>query len=184
MKPRILTLVLSMLLLVLIGVYLTARSNTDAAETTSTEVNYLPVVQNTTASTMPIESTVPAGETTVPAETTIPTEIPVSTPTSTPPGNTNIFFVAPNGTAQGDGSSDKPWSLARALRQPAAVQPGATIWMRGGTYTGMFRSLLQGTADAPITLRQVPGERATIDGSLYIAMLGRSTGVLKLQTQA
>ena len=84
-------------------------------------------------------------------------------------GNANTFFVAPNGSAQGDGTSVNPWSLAKALTQPAAVRPGAIIWMRGGTYTGMFRSDLQGTADAPITVRQMPGERATINGSLYIA---------------
>jgi len=48
------------------------------------------------------------------------------------------------------------------------VQPGDTIWLRAGTYRGTFTSQLTGTAAAPIILRQYPGERATIDGTVTI----------------
>ncbi len=40
--------------------------------------------------------------------------------------------------------------------------------MRGGRYAGEFLSLLTGTAEKPIVLRQYPGERATIDGRIDI----------------
>lgn len=75
------------------------------------------------------------------------------------------FFAAPNGSAGGNGDIGNPWDLQTALSQPAAVQAGDTIWMRGGTYTGRFVSQLTGTASAPIVVRQYPGERATIDGN-------------------
>jgi hypothetical protein len=74
------------------------------------------------------------------------------------------FYVSPSGTPGGDGSKARPWNLATALAHPAAVKPGDTIWLLGGTYVGAFDSRLKGTAAAPITVRQAPGERATIDG--------------------
>jgi hypothetical protein len=65
--------------------------------------------------------------------------------------------------SSGDGSRERPWDLATALAHPAAVRPGDTLWLRGGTYRGGFTSRLKGAAGAPITVRQIPGERATID---------------------
>src|SRR5213078_3276221 len=59
----------------------------------------------------------------------------------------------------------RPWNLATALSGGnGKVQPGDTVWLRGGTYAGQFRSTLTGTAAAPIVVRQYPGERAIIDG--------------------
>jgi hypothetical protein len=78
------------------------------------------------------------------------------------------FYVSPDGTADGDGSRARPWSLVKALAQPEDVKPGDTVWMRGGTYKGRFESKLAGTAAAPVILRQAPGERATIDGALWV----------------
>src|SRR5450759_4222902 len=74
------------------------------------------------------------------------------------------FFVSPDGKSSGDGSMERPWDLATALAGPGAVQPGDTIWLRGGTYRGGFRSSLSGRKGAPIIVRQYPGERAVIDG--------------------
>jgi hypothetical protein len=74
------------------------------------------------------------------------------------------FYVAPNAAANGNGSFANPWRLQTALDQPAAVDPGDTIWLRGGTYNGDYVSWLQGTAANPIVVRQYPGERAIIDG--------------------
>ena len=73
------------------------------------------------------------------------------------------FLVSPGGTADGDGSKARPWDLQTALHHPGAVKPGDTIWLLGGTYRGGFKSRLKGAADAPVTVRQAPGERATID---------------------
>lgn len=78
------------------------------------------------------------------------------------------YFVAPDGSAVGNGSIEQPWSLITALAQPTIVEPGDTIWLRGGTYRSDYTSRLKGSAAAPVVLRQYPGERATIDGRLSI----------------
>ena len=73
------------------------------------------------------------------------------------------YHVSPSGTARGNGSLEKPWDLPGALAQPRAVKPGDTLWLHGGRYAGAFTSRLRGQPGAPITVRQFPGERATID---------------------
>jgi len=74
------------------------------------------------------------------------------------------YYVAPAGSASGNGSWNRPWDLASALAGASgAIHAGDTIWLRGGTYRGAFRSTLQGTAAAPIVVRQYPAERAIID---------------------
>ena len=78
---------------------------------------------------------------------------------------TDGFHVTVDGTPEGDGSIDAPWDLATALAHPASVTPGSTIWVHGGAYPGPFTSTLTGTAEAPIVLRAMPGERATLDGT-------------------
>src|SRR6266567_4873869 len=83
------------------------------------------------------------------------------------------FYASPTGSPSADGSFANPWDLATALSGPAAVTPGSTIWLRGGTYTNPvdprgFPSTLMGTADAPIVVRQYPGERATVTNALLV----------------
>jgi hypothetical protein len=87
--------------------------------------------------------------------------ITVTAPTT--PVGTHVFYVSPNGSVSGDGSAAKPWDLKTALAQPAAVKPGDTIYVLGGTYHGNFVSTLTGTATAPITVQAAPGQHATID---------------------
>jgi hypothetical protein len=91
-------------------------------------------------------------------------------PPPPPPGSRAGYYVAPTGSPTGDGSATRPWDLATALAQPAAVQPGDTIWLRGGTYPGLnqLTSQLTGTAAQPIIVRQYPGERAIIDGQIIV----------------
>ena len=91
------------------------------------------------------------------------------------------FYVSPTGTtstAPGTGTITNPWALQTALSQPAAVHPGDTIWLRGGTYTGNFTSYLTGTSSLPIVVRQYPGERATLDGNVNPGESGSSAPVL------
>lgn len=45
------------------------------------------------------------------------------------------------------------------------MQPGDTVWIRGGTYTGTYRFTRGGTAGNVVIYRAYPGERATIDGN-------------------
>lgn len=87
------------------------------------------------------------------------------------------FYVSPTGSASGDGSISRPWTFTAALAAPAAVHPGDTIWMRGGTYAmktpAEFWNKLNGTATAPIIFRRYPGESVKIDlrnmaSSLYV----------------
>jgi ribosomal protein L27 len=78
------------------------------------------------------------------------------------------YFAAPNGSRAGDGGERRPWDLATALAggsQANRVQPGDTIWLRGGTYRGGFRATVAGREGAPVVVRQFPGERAVIDGA-------------------
>ncbi|HEU4563793.1 MAG TPA: hypothetical protein VFS05_04050, partial [Gemmatimonadaceae bacterium] len=75
------------------------------------------------------------------------------------------WYVAPTGASSNDGTSAHPWSLASALSNASGkIQPGDTVWLRGGTYAGAFTSTLAGTSTRPIIVRQYPGERATLDG--------------------
>jgi len=107
-------------------------------------------------------------------EATTPGGGRTSSPTDDmPPARIPDFFVSPTGSPSGDGSFTNPWDLATALSGPAAVTPGSTIWVRGGTYSagpyyGGYLSDLTGTADAPIVVRQYPGERATVTKFLVV----------------
>lgn len=82
------------------------------------------------------------------------------------PVRASDFYVSPTGSAGGDGSINNPWDVYTAFNQPASVQPGDTLWLRGGIYTPenpswpAIQCYLQGTANAPIIVRGYPGERA------------------------
>ncbi len=89
-------------------------------------------------------------------------------PRALPPGTRVGYYVTTNGTSSGDGTSAKPWNLQTALSGGnGTVQPGDTIWLRGGMYagTGAINTTLTGTAAAPIVVRQYPGERAILDAN-------------------
>jgi hypothetical protein len=92
-----------------------------------------------------------------------------STPSTSPVADRN-HFVAPSGQRSGDGTRARPWDLATALAGAnGRVQPGDTVWLLGGRYIGDdFTTHLRGTAAARITFRQLPGQRATIDGRLLV----------------
>ncbi len=88
-------------------------------------------------------------------------------PTESAPAVRIGKYVAPNGTSGGSGTIDSPLDLRTALGG-GRVSPGDTVWVRGGTYRGDFVNSLNGTSAARITVRAVPGERATIDGHLIV----------------
>ena len=76
-----------------------------------------------------------------------------------------MFYVATDGQSGNDGSAARPWDLQTALSNTAGVGPCATVWLRGGTYKGTFVSSLNGRDGSPVVIRQMPGERATIDSA-------------------
>jgi len=83
-------------------------------------------------------------------------------------------YASPAGSSHSDGTLSSPWDLATALSGAGGrIQPGDTLWLLGGRYSGSFTSTLAGLDDAPIIVRQNPGDRATIDGSLVVN--GRDT---------
>lgn len=77
------------------------------------------------------------------------------------------WYVAPNGTAGGDGSRERPWSLEEAIRPHPMIAPMDTIWVRKGIYNGAFVSRLKGAPGKPVVLRAYPGERVVLDGRGY-----------------
>lgn len=74
------------------------------------------------------------------------------------------IIVAPNGSANGDGSMERPLDLGTALGAASPAKPGGAVLLRGGTYAGDFTSVIAGTPSAPITVRSFPGEWAVLDG--------------------
>ena len=79
------------------------------------------------------------------------------------------YFVSPTGSSTADGSEAHPWSLAAALAGAnGRIQPGDTVWLRAGTYTGVFLGTVAGAPGKPVVFRGYPDERATIDGRLKL----------------
>ena len=75
------------------------------------------------------------------------------------------WYVAPNGTAAGDGSLALPWDLGTALSgADGRVKPGDTIYIRAGTYRGLWVSQLNGTPEAPIKVRAYQRDHVILDG--------------------
>ncbi|HWS87556.1 MAG TPA: right-handed parallel beta-helix repeat-containing protein [Pyrinomonadaceae bacterium] len=76
------------------------------------------------------------------------------------------WYAAPEGRPEASGAKDSPWDLATALAGGTGgdkVEPGDTLWLRGGRYAGTFTSTLKGDAQAPVVVRAARGERAVID---------------------
>jgi len=74
------------------------------------------------------------------------------------------FVDATRGDDGNAGTEPAPWkTLAYALRR---LQPGDTLYLRGGTYYEKASLTRSGTAEAPITIASFPGEVAVIDGGL------------------
>lgn len=83
--------------------------------------------------------------------------------TEPPPIPGSGFYVAPNGSADGDGSAEQPWDLATALDgADGRVQPGDTVWIRGGLYPNGGNLTVSGSAAGYITFSGYPGETAVI----------------------
>lgn len=74
-------------------------------------------------------------------------------------------YVATNGNDAAAGTLAAPWrTVGRGL---AALQPGDTLVLRGGTYFEHDLPVaLAGTQQAPITIRNHPGERPVVDAGL------------------
>ena len=101
-----------------------------------------------------------------PAPAPAPAPVPAPAPAPVPAPTGPAWYAAPNGSSTAPGTLAAPWDLATALDggpTGTEVKPGATLWLRGGTYVGAFTSSLVGTPAAPITVRNYPGERVILD---------------------
>jgi hypothetical protein len=98
-------------------------------------------------------------------------------PPSPPPPHAG-WHVAPNGSSSNSGTAGSPWSLTYALSGAAGrIQPGDTVWLHGGTYSGQqYRATVAGAAGKPVVVRQFPGERATIDVAGATSSTSRGDG--------
>src|SRR6185312_4380164 len=89
-------------------------------------------------------------------------------------GTHSGWYASPTGSSGASGTASAPWDLATALGGGhGKVQPGDTIWLRGGTYgagdnSTVYTSALTGTSTQPIIVRQYPGERATLNANLAV----------------
>lgn len=73
-----------------------------------------------------------------------------------------IFADAKAGNDAAEGTIKAPWkTLRHAITK---LQPGDTLYLRGGVYYERVAIRLVGTKDMPITIRSFPGELAVIDG--------------------
>jgi len=72
-----------------------------------------------------------------------------------------VWYVSPNGKPGNSGRISDPLDLSTAL-SGRPIGPGSTVFLRGGTYAGVFTSRLTGTEAQPIVVRSYPDEQATI----------------------
>ncbi len=80
------------------------------------------------------------------------------------------WYASPTGAGTAC-TIDVPCPLAFAIGATSPALPGDTVWLRGGTYNGIFESRLVGTPTAPIIVRNYSGERATLDGGTNTSIL-------------
>lgn len=74
------------------------------------------------------------------------------------------YVDAARGDDAANGSKAAPWKTVNAAVK--RLKPGDTLYLRGGTYFEAVSVALEGTAQAPITIRAMPGELAIIDASI------------------
>ncbi|HZN35394.1 MAG TPA: hypothetical protein VFB80_16310 [Pirellulaceae bacterium] len=87
--------------------------------------------------------------------------LPVAAKRELAPGK-KVFVDAARGDDAAAGSEQAPWkTLAHATRQ---LQPGDTLYLRGGIYYERAQLRNSGTEAAPITIAGYPGELAILDG--------------------
>lgn len=78
-------------------------------------------------------------------------------------GTVNTYYVSTTGSDSNPGTLASPWaSLSKAN---ATLRPGNTLYIRGGTYTGIKLDWnASGSVNNPITITNYPGETPIFDG--------------------
>jgi hypothetical protein len=86
------------------------------------------------------------------------------------------WYASPTGVSTNNGSIASPWDFETGCKDRNVVQPGDTLWVRGGTYDGRFTCDLDGTNGSPITVRAYPGETPVFTGASTSITLTAATG--------
>jgi hypothetical protein len=104
---------------------------------------------------------VPAGDQTVLMASTVQGGITAPAATAVP---ACTYYIAPNGSDSGAGTLASPWKTIRF--GSAKLTAGKTLCARGGIYYGQAGTIWRssGTATAPVTLKNYPGEKPVFDG--------------------
>jgi hypothetical protein len=105
-----------------------------------------------------------------PTDPVVPPPANPPPPPPPPPGHTEPigYFVAPHGSGEAAGTVADPWSYEHAFAGAGgAIQPGDTVWFRGGSYPlpGPRHITVSGTGESSrVVFRPYPGERAIFSG--------------------
>jgi hypothetical protein len=75
----------------------------------------------------------------------------------------NVYYVAKNGSDYNPGSKENPWLTIK--KATASLEPGDTVYIRGGTYSEQVIISKSGTPGNFIKYCAYPGESVIIDGS-------------------
>ncbi len=86
------------------------------------------------------------------------------------------YFAAPNGSPDGRGTAEAPWDIESVFAGRQPVEPGSTVYFKGGVYRhpnrtrdgGAYRFAMKGAEGLPVHVRPVSGERVTIDGGMTV----------------
>lgn len=86
----------------------------------------------------------------------------VQVPSGAPIPMGSIYHIARDGDDRNLGTLDQPW---RTLQHAAdTMRPGDIVYVHAGTYTESVWLTRSGTADAPISFTNYPGEAVVLDG--------------------
>lgn len=83
------------------------------------------------------------------------------------------YYVTPDGTSTGNGSTHDPWDIETAFENIEALEPGSIIWILEGAYEpstpyGFSIPVSGGTASSPIIVRNYDNARVILDGALAV----------------
>ncbi|MBP7768496.1 right-handed parallel beta-helix repeat-containing protein [Candidatus Woesebacteria bacterium] len=93
-----------------------------------------------------------------------PTPTPTATPIPTPSTQGTTRYVSKTGSNSNLGTLSAPW--ATLTYAAGMLNPGDTLYIRGGVYNEKVTFAKSGIAGAPIMIAAYPGEKPVIDGSI------------------